>query len=468
MHWLALLSPPPAPTETLAGGNGSGGGGTAASQQQALAWWALQFTPRVALLEEAVVLEVAASLRLFGGPQALHQRLLASAPQAGLHLQAAAWAPSSLGALALARCQPSLDWPSSLSLSAQLDALPLPALSAAQAHAPMLARLGCKRLGDVRRLPRAALGRRFGAELLRALDQAYGQLQEAHAWISIPEQFSARLELPQRSDNAMALLHHAQHLLRQLCAWLAARHAGVQDLTLHWEHDAMRAREIASHGSLQVHTAEVTRDYRHLARLLSEHLQRVALPAPVGEISLHAGTVLPLIEASQPLLPPGPGQPAAGQESLTQLLERMALRLGERQVRCGHLQEDHRLEQMQCWQPWPGSAAPAPGLRPNGSPQPTWLLPEPLRLEVRQDQPHYLGPLRLLAGPQRIEGGWWGGHAGDPGQEHQAPQDPQKRPPQHVQRDYFLALSATAGVLWIFQQRLSVDEQGWFLHGLFA
>lgn len=38
--------------------------------------WALQFTPRVARLEEAVALEVSASLRLFGGAAALQARLV--------------------------------------------------------------------------------------------------------------------------------------------------------------------------------------------------------------------------------------------------------------------------------------------------------------------------------------------------------------------------------------------------------
>ena len=33
---------------------------------------------------------------------------------------------------------------------------------------------------------------------------------------------------------------------------------------------------------------------------------------------------------------------------------------------------------------------------------PPWLLPQPLRLEVRGEKPHYHGPLRLLAGPH----GW--------------------------------------------------------------
>ena len=40
-----------------------------------LATWALQFTPRVAIADEAVVLEVEASTRLFGGRRALHERI---------------------------------------------------------------------------------------------------------------------------------------------------------------------------------------------------------------------------------------------------------------------------------------------------------------------------------------------------------------------------------------------------------
>ncbi|HEY0955898.1 MAG TPA: DNA polymerase Y family protein, partial [Roseateles sp.] len=122
MRWLALCSTPDAP-----GGD-----------VDALAWLALSFTPRVARLEEAVVAEVSASLRLFGGARALRHKLQAEATQLGLALGSMAWAPSALAALALARCadtQPGR-------FSERLDALPLAALSAAHAHHAMLARLG--------------------------------------------------------------------------------------------------------------------------------------------------------------------------------------------------------------------------------------------------------------------------------------------------------------------------------------
>ncbi|MCV2349416.1 Y-family DNA polymerase [Paucibacter sp. Y2R2-4] len=458
MHWLALLCPPAAPDEAQ--------GWSAAPEQvqQALAWWALQFTPKVALLEDAVVLEVAACLRLFGGAATLHRRIQREAAESGLRLAAMAWAPNSLAALALARAGQRDGL--SQALAPLLDGLPLHSLSAVQAQAPMLARLGCRTLGDVRRLPRAGLSRRFGPAAQQALDQAHGQRAEAHVWLQAPAQFEARLELPFRVEHAPLLLHYAQHLLRQLCAWLAARHAGIQQLSLHWEHDAMRARSAGRGGSLSLHTACTTRDFGHLSRLLGEHLALQTLDAPAGEIRLQAGEVLPLQESTASLLPAAPEQ---AHEPLPQLLERLSVRLGADRVRCGRLQEDHRLEAMQHWLPWTQASAnaTAPAVRAASYPQPTWLLEPPLRLAVRQDQPQYQqAALQLLAGPQRIEGGWW-----------QTLDEPSTRTTKatqgqpetaQMQRDYFLALSAGHIVLWVFQQRLSDAEHGWFLHGVFA
>jgi len=40
--------------------------------------------------------------------------------------------------------------------------------------------------------------------------------------------------------------------------------------------------------------------------------------------------------------------------------------------------------------------------------------------------------------------------------------------PQGVARDYWLAHSASAGLLWVFQQRLARDDTAWYLHGRFG
>lgn len=437
MPWVAL-SLPPSPDRAK----------PSADAQAGLAVWALQFTPRVALADEAVVLEVAASLRLFGGRRALHKRLASQAPELGC--TAMAWAPNSLAALACTRAGigNGLHQP----LPELLDTLPLQVLSATAPCRLTLAQLGCRTLGDVRRLPRGGISRRFGQALLSALDQAYGLSPEVHDWVQCPQTFHARLELMARVETAPALLFGARRLLVQLCGWLAARNAGVSVFTLRWAHDVMRAREAGDGGALTVRTAQPMRDADHLCRLLAEHLAHVTLQAPAGDLELTADHVVPLQERSASLLP----DPQSEGESLTRALERVAARLGPGHVLRPVLLEDHRLEWAQRWQT---ASLPPPRARvaPPQVPQPTFVLPEPLRLQVCHHRPLHQGPLMLLVGPHRIEGGWWHCEGGASAQHSQL-----------VVRDYWVAVSEQAGVLWVFQQRLAGDDTAWYLHGWFA
>ena len=50
-----------------------------------------------------------------------------------------------------------------------LDSLPMGVLTAVGPHQAILARLGCKSLGDIRRLPRGGISRRFDKGLLGAM-----------------------------------------------------------------------------------------------------------------------------------------------------------------------------------------------------------------------------------------------------------------------------------------------------------
>lgn len=414
---------------------------------QALAVWALQFTPRVTIAEESVLLDVAASLRLFGGSAALRERLWPGAQELGA--TALAWAPNALAALALARAgvEDGLRAP----LAKRLDPLPLGVLSALRPHGQTLSHIGCRTLGDVRRLPRGGLARRFDAALLRALDQVYGHASQANEWVALPERFEARLELPHRVDDASALVVGARRLLLQLSAWLAARQQGATAFTLHWAHDAMRSRGAGEGGQLTVRTAEPTRAVEHLSRLLAEHLARVALAAPVGDLRLTADEVRVLPQRSDSWLPDA----TAGQEPLTHVLERLSARLGAERVLRSRLCADHRPEHAACWQPVAQPLPPgARAVPPPAWPQPALLLAPPQRLPIRQHRPIYQGELQLLLGPQRVEGGWWD-------------RDESSGHTRHAVRDYWVARSAQAGLLWVFQTRLA-DEPAWYLHGMFA
>jgi len=449
LHWIALRPTPDA-----------AGDAPLVDAATAWAWWALQFTPLVARVEDALLLEVSASARLFGGAPALLDQLLK--PNWAPALVQSAQGATSLIAFGRLQCAgrggEAVD-------SLPADTLPLPTLAAARPHLPTLARLGLRTWGQLRALPRGGLVRRFGAALVDALDCAYGQRPEVYPWLTLPDVFDAPLELLSSVESAPALLFGARRLLAQLRVWLRARQRGVLALELLWELDARRSNALhvdahhhgGAHGRLELRTAQPTQDMGHLARQLAEQLAWVTLPAPVLHLRMRSLQTEGLAGESASLL----AEDMRHGDSLHQLLERLSERLGPGQVRSLQLQADHRPEHMQRW----GSVADvaiksgADYVYSTGaSLYPTWLLATPLRLGVHQGCPHYQGPLHLLIGPQRLEAGWLEGVA--------------------ALRDYYVARSATAGLVWVYCDRLGPSGMGaaagaqdaarWYLHGLFA
>lgn len=441
MHWIALR---PAPDP-------SGQSAVLADDHTALAWWALQFTPLVAQFEDALVLEVSGSERLFGGRAALVNRITHDPKP----LEAVELAEGSTALVALGRL-----W--SLAPLCPPDDLPLHALAAARAHLVVLQRLGCLTWGQLRSLPRGGLVRRFGAGLVDALDRAYGQQPEVYPWLSVPEVFDAPLELAASVETATAMVFGARRLLRQLQVWLRLRQRGVLALELLWQLDSRRSNALhtdAHHqggawGHLQLRTAQPTQDMQHLQRLMVEQLARVHLPAPVLMLRLRSVQTQVLAGESLSLLP----EDLRAGDPVQQLLERLSARLGPQQVLRPALRADFRAEHMQAWSP----ALDLPQLvvravsevAPGWALYPTWLLATPQALEQRAGCPQYHGNLELLAGPQRLESGWLEGD-GD-----------------SALRDYFVARSQTAGLVWIFRDRLANGLTNkparWYLHGLFA
>ena len=302
--------------------------------QPAWAWRALQFTPRVAAVEEALLLEVEASERLFGGRRKLLRQLLKGSTE----LQPPVWAggETALVALSLLRLRrQNREIPEQLP-----DGLPLDTLSAALPHLGTLERIGCSTFGQLRALPRGGLGRRFGADLLAALDAAYGQRPERYTWLEIPATFDQNLELQSLATSAPELLWTGQHLLTLLQSWLQARNRGVLAMELEWTLDLKRldGKILPPTEKIELRTAQPTQDMKHLRRLASEQLSRTTLSAPANHLRLRSLETVPWGGATTSLLPEDnrPG------EKLHQLVERLSVRLGEENVTVPVAREDHR------------------------------------------------------------------------------------------------------------------------------
>jgi|APEBP8051073403_1049400.scaffolds.fasta_scaffold00068_63 protein ImuB len=423
MHWIALLPPE--------------------AERTAWGWRALQFTPRVAQVDEALLLEVSTSQRLWGGQDRLLRRLFRRRAQPVPYAEGA----THLVALALLRLQLR-----GLPVPAQVPGgLPLAALSAALPWLHTLERTGCSTWGQLRALPRGGVARRFGAGLLDALDMAWGQRPEACAWLALPEVFDMNVELPALATTTPELLWTAQRLLTHLQAWLRARGRGVLALQLQWTLDLKRLDGVAlpSHQQLVVRTAQPAQDMAHLRRLLSEHLARETLAAPANHLRLRVLDTAPWAGASRSFLPEDnmPG------EKLHEFIERLSVRLGAHNVVVPHARADHRPERRQQWRPARDGAAQRLAQDEPDALQPPWLLPVPVLLPMKDDVPQYGGPLQRLTRASRVMTGWW--ETSEQGG--------------HTARDYFIARSPEHGLVWIYRDRLGGGPRDrWYLQGLYA
>ena len=345
------------------------------------------------------------SLRLYGGLEALHERLAAGLLALGFPATIAA-ASTPRAALWLSR-----------GAGETLEALPV---EVTQLDVEFFRSIGVSTLGELLQLPRDGLAQRCGAQVGVALDRALGALAEPRAFFAPPQSFSAGLELPAEVTHAEALLFGARRLLVQLEGLLTARQAGVRGFTLVLLHEDAST-------SVEIGLASATRDAERMAQLLRERLGNLVLAQPVEAMRLEAGDFAPLPGRSGGMF----GDAAGEAEDWARLLERLRARLGHEAV-CGLAElPDHRPEH--AWRriepgEWDPREWQAPG------PRPAWLL-APKKLTEGQFTP--------LAGPERIESGWWDGD--------------------DAKRDYFVARLPNASLAWVYR------EQGeWFLHGLFA
>ncbi|SDA43972.1 protein ImuB [Janthinobacterium sp. 344] len=418
---------------------------------QAVALALLQYSPLVAQGEEATLLvDVGASLRLFGGVRALCRRIAASLRALG-YTGVLSCAPTARGAWLLARAHARQARTLSMaSLVRRLDRLPCAVLPPARPYLDWFEGIGCRTLGQLRHLPRPGLQRRCGAALLDMLDDAHGHSTELFVWIEAPPTFRASLELFDRVEHADALLFGARRLLQQMTGWLCARQFAVERIQFLLAHERGRVARPPTVIALALGEA-VWRD-EHLVRLLKERLAQLVLEAPVIGLTLEALQVQPMAPPSDTLFPEPGGTPQERQR----LMELLVARLGSENVLQAVPRADYRPEAANQWLPLPAKPAgknAQPDLPPglSGMPRPGWLLAQPVALLMREHRPFYGSPLKMVSVAERIEAGWWG---------------------QSQARDYFIAEGLDHAHYWVYRERIAGSGEDaaprWFLHGLFG
>ncbi|WP_133499290.1 Y-family DNA polymerase [Cognatilysobacter terrigena] len=392
--------------------------------RERIAAWAYGFSSQVSLdLPHAIVLEVRRSRRLFGEWPRFEMRL-----REGLRAQRVRHrivaAPNPHAARVLANVHDGLAV-GERDLDRALGDVPIERAGLSPDMAQAFSRMGLRKLGQVLALPRASLNKRFPPALLRCLDRLRGGAGPLTMY-QPPDRFEARMEFDAEIESSLALLFPVRRLTADLAAFLVSRDDGVQRFSLWMEHEFLPPSEV------RVGLLAPERDAAMLFELARGRVEQAALPAPVRAVRLEARELPRFVPAARDLFD------TRAQQGMpwTQLRERLRARLGDAAVQDLGWNADHRPERVA------DNALSTMPRQPPVLPRPGWLLPgpQPLREPIAQ----------LIAGPERIEAGWWDG--GD------------------VRRDYYIVETLHGQRAWVYRplRRYGDPVPPFVLHGWFA
>ncbi len=395
----------------------------AARWREFLATWAYRFSSQVSTdLPHAIVLEIGRSLKLFGPWPRLEAQMREELRELGFRHRLVA-APNPYAARVLANVHDGIGLTDDALLTG-LGQLPIERAGLDRDTADALARMGLRRLHQVFALPRDSITRRFPKTVLPHLDALRGDMAPPLGYYRPPERFDQRIEFDHEVETNLALLFPLRRLTADLATFLSSRDGGVQRFVLVLEHERCADSEVV------VGLLAPERGASVLFELARSRLEQAKVPAPVRGLRLIARELPPFVPGSRDLFD------ARSQQALpwTQLRERLRARLGDEAVYGLAVRGDHRPEH--AW------GVRGTNERADSSthalPRPGWLLSRPMPLRDHR--------CTVVAGPERIESGWWDG--GD------------------VRRDYYVIETSTGQRAWAYSV---AGERGPFmLHGWFA
>lgn len=429
-----------------------------------LADWCRRFTPLAAPdAPDGAMLDIAGAAHLFGGEEALAQKIERRLAKLGFEARCAL-ADTAEAAWALARFSRLRAVPTGADekqLRRLLGDLPVAALRISTDKAYALSQTGLKRVDDLWMRPRAPIAARFGEEIFRRLDGLMGKLRtpitprfEAPFYV-VERNFAEPIGRREDVESVLATL------AQDLCRLLERHGEGARRV----EANLFRTDGLVRH--IEIASSRPLRDSQAISLLLRERIKAAAERG--DEDPLDSGFGFDLmrlaalhVEELNPAQDSWTRVVVPLQEKGAELIDRLGARLGAHRVQRLAPNPTH----------WPDhaarfvTAATAPAIDWDTEPQ----LPRPIRVFERPEPVEAIAevpdgpPLRFkwrrvmhevvsIEGPERIAPEWWA---------QQAPQ---------LTRDYFRVEDKEGRRFWMFREGLYGEEAPrprWFLHGVFA
>jgi protein ImuB len=413
---------------------------------QRLALWALRYAPIVAPdPPDGILIDIAGADHVHGGEAMVLRDLVSRLCISGINAKAAV-ADTAGAAWGAARFGREVTLTSSRTAEAVAD-LPIVALRLPAETVDGLRSAGFELIGQIMGKPKGPFIRRFGAEVVRRLDQALGHEPELIEPLVPKEAQQKKCVFAEPISEPENFKRVAHDLCAGLCQELETTGEGARRL------DLIFRRVDNDFQAIRIGTARPSRDPRHLVRLFAERLPQIDPGFGIDEVALIATHVERLPDRQMV------GRHIAEQDEqadLGELVDRVAVRLPTRGPYRLASVESHIPERSMRKVP---PLASGTVTWPERLPRPHLLIDPPERIvALNTDQPPRMftwrGKCREVAkadGPERIHGEWW-------------VSDDEVS----LVRDYYRVETDGGERFWLFRDGPAAHGGRWFMQGVFA
>lgn len=413
-----------------------------------LCHWFIRFTPVVAIdAPDGLILDVSGCTHLWGSEEAYLKTIVSKLKNYGYHVRAAmadtigtAWAIARYGKIKAIIKQ-----------GGQADALmPLPpaALRLDLSTLERLQKLGLYHISSFISMPRSALRRRFGQQLLTRIDQALGNEEEFIQPLQPAEPYHERLPCPEPVQTATGIEIALKQLLETLCSRLQQEGKGMRVATF----KGYRVDNKAEH--ISISTNHPSNNPGHLFKLFELKIPSVEPALGIELFTLEALKVEDVSPVQETLWT---YNNSIENKEVAELLDNIESRLGNIVHR--YLPDEHYLPERSVKLTASLKEKPASSWRVDKL-RPIQLLPQPQQVKVTAPIPDYppmnfryrnkLHIVKKADGPERIEAEWWLNTG--------------------LHRDYYIIEDEEGRRYWLYRlgHYDSDTSPEWFIHGFFA
>jgi protein ImuB len=312
-----------------------------------------------------------------------------------------------------------------------------------------LHKLGLHQVRNFISMPRSALRRRFGIDLLLKLDRALGHEEEPVIGVQPIAPWRERLPCLEPIVTATGIEIALQRLLEMICTRLQKEGLGIRKAIF------TGFRVDGKLEKIEIGTHRATSNANHLYKLFEDKISTIAPDLGIDLFMIEALKTDKCLSRQEKLWDTKAGLENAG---LAELMDRLTNRFGASPIR-RYLPAEHYLPEKSFIESVSLNEAPTTHWKID-RPRPLQLLSRPQPIEVTAPIPDYppmlfryqgiIHKIKKADGPERIEQEWWiqdGPH-----------------------RDYYAVEDEEGNRYWLFRSGHYREDKitKWFIHGFFS